>query len=352
MPMIRKLDAFSHVVQQFFNDPLRRLGLSVVLLLLLNLLGTLIYMGLEGWNFVDALYMTVITIATVGFGEVRDLSPAGRLATIVLIYLGVGLATTAISNAVSLALGPLLWDSLEQRRLRNMISKLKDHYIVCGYGRMGAQIVRDLRMRDEPFVVVDTNSEMQPLLREQNILYILDDATEDEVLQAAGVERAQGVVAALGSDAANLMTVLTARELNPRLFIVARVVRPESESKLRRAGANRVINPYQIGGHRIALSLLRPAVHDFLDHIFHFGEGREIDIGQLHVAPGSVYDGKTIAESGLRDDHNVSILAIREPSGQISITPNPASIIEPHSELIIIGPPQAIYRLERQNMKA
>ncbi|MCA9914013.1 MAG: NAD-binding protein, partial [Anaerolineae bacterium] len=330
---------------------LRRLGLSVALLILLNLLGTLLYMGLEGWNFIDSLYMTVITIATVGFGEVRDLSPEGRLATIILIYLGVGLATTAVSNAVSLALGPLLWSSLQQRRMRSMIDKMKDHYIVCGYGRMGAQIVRDLRMRDEPFVVVDTNPEIESILQEENIPYILDDATEDEVLQAAGVERARGVVAALGSDPANLMTVLTAREMNPRLFIVARVVRPESESKLRRAGANRVINPYQIGGHRITLSLLRPAVHDFLDHIFHFGEGREIDIGQIHVSPGSVYDGKTIAESRLRDEHNVNILAIREPSGHISITPNPSSVIEPHAELIIIGPPKAIYSLERQHLK-
>lgn len=351
MPMIRRFDSLSHAVQHFFNDPLRRLALSVVLLILLNLLGTLLYMGLEGWDFVDSLYMTVITIATVGFGEVRDLSPAGRLATIVLIYLGVGLATTAISNAVGLALGPLLWDSLQQRRMRGMIDKMKDHYVVCGYGRMGAQIVRDLRMRDEQFVVVDANPEIEAELREENIPYILDDATEDEVLQAAGVERARGVVAALGSDAANLMMVLTAREMNPRLFIVARVVRPESESKLRRAGANRVINPYQIGGHRIALSLLRPAVNDFLHHIFHFGEGREIDIGQIHVSPGSIYDGKTIAESQLRDEHNVSILAIREPNGQISITPNPSSVIQPDAELIIIGPPQAIYRLERQNLK-
>ncbi len=350
--MIRHLSALSHTFERIFNDPLRRLGLSIALLVLLNLFGTLMYMLLEVWDFVDALYMTVITIATVGFGEVRGgLTTEGRIFTIILIYLGVGLATTAISNAVSLALGPLLWDSLQKRRIRSMIDKTKDHYIVCGYGRMGAQIVRDLRARDESFVVVDANPEIEPILQEEKILYILDDATDDSVLEAAGIERARGVVAALGSDPANLMTVLTARELNPRLFIVARVVRPESESKLRRAGANRVINPYQIGGHRIALSLLRPAVHDFMDHIFHFGEGREIDIGQVHVSPGSVYDGKTVAASGLRDDHNVTILAIREPSGQISITPNPSTVIQPHAELIIIGPPQAIYRLERQHAK-
>jgi len=350
--MIRRLSILAHTFQQAFSDPLRRLALSVALLVLLNLFGTAMYMWLEGWDFVDSLYMTVITIATVGFGEVRGgLSTEGRIFTIVLIYLGVGLATTAISNAVSLALGPLLWDTLQQRRMRSMIDKLKDHYIVCGFGRMGAQIVRDLRARDEKFVVVDANPEVEELLQEEKIPYFIEDATEDEILLAAGIERAQGVVAALGSDPANLMMVLTARELNPNLFIVARVVRPESESKLRRAGANRVINPYQIGGHRIALSLLRPAVHDFMDHIFHFGEGREIDIGQLHVAPGSAYDGKTIAESGLRDDHNVSILAIREPNGQISITPNPTAVIQSNAELIIIGPPQSIYRLEREHIR-
>lgn len=343
--------SFTQLIRNVIEDPIRRLQFSLVLLLLLNVVGTGMYMLIEGWTFVDAFYMTVITIATVGFGEVQVLSPAGRVFTVILIYLGIGIATTAITNAAALALGPLFWGSLQERRMRKMIDTLEKHYIVCGYGRMGRQIIKDLQDRDEPFVLIDANAELTEMLLEERIPFIIGDATNDDILFAAGIERASGLVAALSGDASNIMTVLTARELNPRIFIAARVVRVESESKLRRAGANRVVNPYQIGGHRIALSLLRPAVHDFLDHIFHFGDKRNIDIGQIHVQPHSDLDGKTIATSGLRDTYNLSILAIREPTGKLEITPNPNTKLIPHSELIVIGPPEAIYQLERETMR-
>lgn len=342
----------THIARNAFDDPVRRLQLSLILLVFLNLVGTITYMLIEGWSVVDAFYMTVITIATVGFGEVQTLSPAGRIFTVVLIYLGIGTATTALTNAAALALGPLLWDSLQERRMRKMIEQLSNHYIVCGYGRMGRQIIRDLKLRDEPFVLVDASAELTSELQEDGIPYIIGDATDDDVLFAAGLRHAKGLVAALSGDASNIMTVLTARELNPRIFIVARVVRTESESKLRRAGANRVVNPYQIGGHRIALSLLRPAVHDFLDHIFHFGDNRNIDIGQVFVKAHSDLHRKTIATSNLRDKYNVSILAIREPTGKLEITPNPNTELLANSQLIVIGPPEAIYELERAYMKS
>lgn len=346
--LVASLTQFS---RNIIEDPIRRLQFSLLLLLILNIFGTIMYMLIEGWSFVDAFYMTVITIGTVGFGEVQVLSPAGRVFTVILIYLGIGTATTALTNAAALALGPLLWGSLQERRMRKMIETLENHYIVCGYGRMGRQIIRDLQVRDEAFVLIDANPELTEALLDERIPFIIGDATNDDILFSAGLKRARGLVAALSGDASNIMTVLTARELNPRIFIAARVVRAESESKLRRAGANRVVNPYQIGGHRIALSLLRPAVHDFLDHIFHFGDNRNIDIGQVHVQPHSDLDGKTIATSGLRDTYNLSILAIREPTGKLEITPNPNTRLRPHSELIVIGPPEAIYRLERETMR-
>ncbi len=347
----RLVSALTRLSRSAFEDPIRRLQLSLILLVVLNVIGTIMYMLIEGWTFIDSFYMTVITIGTVGFGEVQTLSPAGRVFTVILIYLGIGTATTALTNAAALALGPLLWGSLQERRMRKMIDQLSNHYIVCGYGRMGRQIIRDLLMREEAFVLVDTNQDLAETLLEERIPFIIGDATDDDVLFAAGLRRAKGLVAALSGDAGNIMTVLTARELNPRLFIVARVVRAESESKLRRAGANRVINPYQIGGHRMALSLLRPAVHDFLDHIFHFGDNRNIDIGQVMVIPHSDLDGKTLATSGLRDKYNVSILGIREPNGKLEITPNPNTRLRPHSQLIVIGPPQAIYELEKAYMQ-
>lgn len=346
----RLVTKLTHITRNAFEDPVRRLQLSLFMLLVLNLIGTIFYMLIEGWSFVDSFYMTVITIATVGFGEVLPLSPAGRVFTVILIYLGIGIATTAITNAAALALGPLLWGSLREKRMKEMIKELNNHYIVCGYGRMGRQIITDLRARKESFVLVDANESLSEQLLDEQIPFIIGDATDDDTLYAAGLRRAKGLVAALSGDAPNIMTVLTARELNPRIFIVARVVRADSESKLRRAGANRVVNPYQIGGHRISLSLLRPAVHDFLDHIFHFGDNRNIDIGQVRVRAYSELEGETLATSGLRDKYNVSILAIKEPTGKLEITPNPNTRLRANSELIIIGPPEAIYELERETM--
>lgn len=347
----RFVTLFLRVTRSAIDDPVRRLQLSLLVLVVLNVIGTVMYMLIEGWNAGEAFYMTVITLSTVGFGEVRDLSPAGRIFTVVLVYLGIGTATTALTNAAALALGPLLWGTIKERRMKKMIDELSNHYIVCGYGRMGRQIVRDLRERDETFVLIDSDPDLREELLEARIPHIVGNATYDEILIDAGLKRAKGLVAALNGDAFNIMTVLTARELNPRIFITARVVQVESESKLRRAGANRVVNPYQIGGHRIALSLLRPAVHDFLDQIFHFGDDRRIDIGQLHVHPNSDLDGKTIATSALRDKYNVSILALREPNGKLEITPNPNMRLQPHCELIVIGPPEAIYTLERETMR-
>lgn len=347
--MLRVITWVNHITHDTLDDPLRRLQFSIVVLVVLNLMGTVAYMILENWSFADSLYMTVITIATVGFGEVRELSPAGRIFTIVLIYLGIGAATSAITNLISLAALPVLWETIRERRLRAVVENLENHYIVCGYGRMGRQIIRDLQAREEPFVLIEKNPEIAPQLVEAEIPHVIGDATHDDVLYAAGIRRAKGFVAALSSDTSNIVTVLTARELNPRLFIVARVVHMESESKLRRAGANRVINPYQIGGHRIALSLLRPAVHDFLDRIFHFGEDGAVEIGQVHVQPHSDLDGQTVASCNLRQTHSVTVLAIREPNGQLIITPEPNTRFKPHCELIVIGSPESIYELERQS---
>ena len=268
--------------------------------------------------------------------------------TIILIVLGAGVATTAISNAVGIVMGPRLWLSIRIQTMEHKVEQLKDHYIVCGYGRMGRQIVGDLMNRSEPYVLIDSNDDLEEVFLERDMPYVIGNATMDETLIRAGVERAKGLVAALDTDPDNVMTVLSARELNPKLFIVARVSRSESESKLRRAGANRVVSPYQIGGHRISLALLRPSVNDFLDRIFHFEHGMDIDIGQLYVYEGSDLAGKTVVDSGLRKSYNINILAIQTPSREIVITPNINTPIEIGSTLIVIGPPRYIYNLEKE----
>ncbi len=334
------------------SDPIRRFQVSLLGLVFLILFGTLAYMNLEGMAWIDALYMTVITIATVGFGEVQVLSPQGRLFTIFLILLGVGVATTVISNAFSIIVGPLLWSTLEQRRMKQKVEQLDEHYIVCGYGRMGRQIVRDLRARGESFIVIDADAELEPVLLETSTPYIIGSAMDDDILFEAGISKAKGIVAALSDDASNVMTVLSARELNPKIYIVARVVRSESESKIRRAGANEVINPYQIGGHRMALSLLRPAVHDFLTHIFNFGaEHQPVDVGQIYVSDHSRLKGHTVATCGLRGEYGVNILGILEANGELSITPHPNTPISIGATLIVIGNPDAIYKLEQKGDK-
>jgi voltage-gated potassium channel len=334
------------------SDPIRRFQMSLLGLVVLILFGTVVYILLEGMTWIDALYMTVITIATVGFGEVNELSPQGRLFTIVLILLGVGVATTVISNAFSIVVGPLLWSTLEQRRMQQKIQDLDKHYVVCGYGRMGQQIVHDLGARGETCIVIDANPELELQLLEAHIPYLIGSAMDDDVLLEAGIERAKGLVSALSDDASNVMTVLSARELNPQIYIVARVVRSESESKVRRAGANEVINPYQIGGHRMALSLLRPAVHDFLKHIFNFdGKHQPVDVGQIIVLENSSLAGKTVATCGLRNEHDVNILGIVQRTGELAITPHPNTTISVGDTLIVIGKPSAIYTLEQMGDK-
>jgi voltage-gated potassium channel len=178
--------------------------------------------------------------------------------------------------------------------------------------------------------------------------HIIGDGTQDEVLEEARIAQAIGLVAALNSDADNVMTVLSAREINPNLFIVARTAETSTESKLRRAGANRVVSPYQIGGHRLAVALLRPAVHDFMNRIFYMGDDQDMDIGQVTVEAGSPLIGKTVAQTDLRRSRNVNILAIQRPDGELVINPNIQHVIQPGEVLIVIGPPDAIYRTEAE----
>ena len=338
----------SRIVRNAFNDPVRGFQLSILTLVVIIAVATTVYMLLERMSFTDALYMTLITISTVGFGEVQPLSPTGRAFTMLLILLGVGVVATTISNAIGIVLGPRLWLSIRQRTMERLLMTIENHYVVCGYGRMGQQIIGDLRARGEPFVLVESDPAREESLLEENIPFVIGDATDDETLLKAGIERARGLVAAVDSDPDNVMIVLTARELNPKLFIVARVTSGENENKLRRAGANRVVSPYQIGGHRLALALMRPAVNDFLDKIFSFHEDIDMEIGQIYLRAGSRLAGQTVATCELRAIHSVSILAIQKPNREVIVTPSPAHQLEVGSTLIIIGPPDTIYELEKE----
>lgn len=344
----RALSSSSRRVRALVTDPLRQFQLSLFLLLLLLAGGTLGYVWLESMDWVDGLYMTIITLTTVGFGEVQPLSYGGRIFTMGLILLGVGTLAWAVRNAAEVVVGQRLWISVRQRRMEDTLNSLSNHYIVCGYGRMGRQITRDLLARDEPFAVVDMSPKIAEELLEVGIPHVTGDATQDEVLHAAGIERAQGLVAALDTDADNVLAVLTARGLNPNLIIVARTATEEAESKLRRAGADRVVSPYIIGGHRLALGLLRPTVHDFLNHIFHFGGDLNMDVGQVKVGRESHLAGQTLAGCDLRRVWNLNVLAIQRPDGEFITSPDGNHTIMAGETLIVIGPRDAIYELESQ----
>jgi voltage-gated potassium channel len=327
-------------------DPVGQLITALLVIMLIVALGTLGYVTLEGWRWDEALYMTVITVATIGYGEVRPLDASGRAFTMLLIVFGVGAVAWAFTRAFEVTLGDAFWSSVRKQRMREKISRLSGHYIVCGYGRLGRRIVQDLLARGEQFVVVDWGADSESRLQEDQVPYVHGDATHDDTLFKAGVKRARGLVSALDSDANNVLTVLTARGLQPKLLIVARANTEASESKLHRAGADRVVTPESIGGHRLALALLRPGVHDFLNRIFSFQPDLGIDVGQVTIRDDSPFTGQTVAACDLRRVRNVSILGIQLPNGEFVLNPDPERVIEPGETLILIGPAEAIYELE------
>lgn len=342
----RGVDVVVERLRKARKDPGRQLRLSLALLFGLVGYGTVGFMVIEGMSFLDALYMTVITIATVGFREVIEPTAAGKVFTISVIVSGVGLAAWAAANAVEVMVGEAYWTSRQRERIREAVMQSKDHYVVCGYGRLGRQIVRDLVARGEAFVVIESDAELEAEMAEADVPHVVGDATQEEVLIDAGIERARGLVSCLDSDANNVLTILTARDLNPRLLIVARSNTEVAERRLHRAGADRMVTPEIIGGHRMALALLRPAVHDFFGRIFSTSAERDFDVGQVTVQSDSPFHGQTVATCDLRRVRNVTILAIRRSGGAFDLNPAPDRVIEGGETLILIGPATAIYELE------
>lgn len=327
-------------------DPVRHLRLSLVILVVVVGFGTLGYHLLENWPAFDALYMTVITLATVGFREVHDLSPAGKAFTILLIVFGAGTIAYAISNLIRLTVEGQLKQLLGRKKVEKQIARLKDHYIICGYGRIGTLICREFALKPLPFVVVEKDSGLCQRLAEEGYLFVEGDATDDATLEAAGVRRAKGLITAVTSDTENVYITLTARGLNPNLFILARAGEEGSELKLRRAGASKVISPYIIGATRMAQAVLRPSVVDFIE-IAAPGHNLEVQLEELRIAPGSELVGQTLLESNLRREFNIIIVGIKKADGSMVFNPAPESRIEAADTLIVLGEYPAIHRLER-----
>ena len=247
------------------KSPLGRILLGMGLVVAVLVGGAAGYMILEGWSPLDAFYMTAITISTVGYGEILPLGRAGRIFTIVLIYSGVGTFFYILTQLTQAVVEGKVRQLMGRRTLKRDIRSLKDHYIICGYGRIGSLVVNLLKEQGLPLVVLDNSEEVTRHLEDEGTLYVLGSATEDESLIDAGIERAKGLVATVSSDADNVYIVLSARGIRPDLLIIARATEPGTERKLKRAGANKVVSPYFIGARRIAQTVIRPSVADFVE---------------------------------------------------------------------------------------
>jgi voltage-gated potassium channel len=313
-----------------------RLSRATLLLVAVFLVGTLGYRLIEGASWWDAFFMTVITLSTVGYDEVVPLSPAGQILTTILLFVGLGLVLLIVTETARAVVGGELRHVLGRARRTRMIERLSDHEIVCGYGRMGHTVVAELRRGHRPVVVIDNDTEKVRALQDMGVPVVQGDATSEATLRAAGIERGRGLVACLTDDAHNVYTILTARSLNERLFIVARAGEEGAQERLLRAGANRVVNPYQLGGLRLALLLVKPAVVDFLDFSLGAPGAGGLELEQVRLAPGNPLVGSTLAGAELRRRSGIGVVALRRGE---HLFPNPeASMrLEEGDVLIVLG---------------
>jgi len=287
----------------------------------LLVIGVAGYHTIEEMSFLDALYMTIITVSTVGFGEVEPLHSAGKVFTVLLIVSGGGLAAYVLGTATQVLLRGEWRQELERRWRSKMFSQLRDHAILCGFGRIGRNVARELDPEGVKYVVIDMDGDRIAELQEEGRASLQGDATDESILKQAGIQRARYFISALSSDADNVFAVLTARSLNPELTIVARANAEESEPKLLKAGANRVITPYQISARRMITMLLRPEIGEFRDEVMRAGK-LELLLEQIDIPTDSPLLGRTFAEADLRRRTGVTVLACRLPdAGMMEVSP-------------------------------
>lgn len=326
--------------------PLRQTLISVALSLVLIGGGCTGYMLIEGWSLMDAFYMTIITLATVGYSEVHTVSFAGRIFTVILIILGVGLFLYVAGNIIQFLVEGSIRSVLGRRKLDTQIKKLKGHYIICGYGRIGRVLARFLVEKYVDVVVIERSQKRVQKMDEDGILYLVGEATDEAVLERAGVYVARGLITAVATDADNVFLVLIAKQLNPDLFIVARASQNTAKKTLLAAGADKVISPYDLGARRMAHAILRPTVIKFLEMAF-ADETTDIQMEELHVSQGSRFDGRTLLNSGIRKDFDMMIICIRKPDGQMLFNPKADTPIAAGDKMVVVGCARNLKALER-----
>lgn len=328
--------------------PLKRtqaLARSIIAGLAVLLAGTVGYMVIDHQRFLSALYMTAITVTTVGFEEVFPLSEGGRVFTILLAFAGIGVILLIAGEFGRVVLQTDLRALVGYRRDVKMLGKLRDHIVVCGHGRMGRAVVEVLRDRNVPYVVVESSDSRCRQLEEAGIPFVQGDATSERVLRAARVDAARTLLTCLADDAHNVYAILLARQLNPDVTIIARAVEDGAEERLRLAGANRVINPYRLGGMRLAFTALKPTVMDFIEASLP-GTPSELELAEIVVHPASELAGKTLAGAEVRRRFGIIVVALKRGDSS-TFNPGPDALIEAGDVLVALGPLQGLEQIER-----
>ncbi len=315
-------------------------------LLIIIVLGTLGYVAIEGWGFLDALYMTVITLTTTGYSEVHPLNTGGRIFTIVVLTSGFFATVVAVGALTHFLIESQIIEIFGRRRMAKEIQALKDHYIICGYGRIGKVIAGELASNDIPFVVVDSSYEKVEEITMDGYIALLGNSVDESVLVSAGIMRARGLIACVSTPADNVYITLTARALKPDIFVMGRANDETSEKRLISAGADKVVSPYSIGGRRMANIILKPAVVEFID----IAVGRKdlmLAIEEITICTGSSLIGKTIVDSGIKKSYGVIVVAILKMGGKMIFNPETTSKIDEGDVLVALGEYENLKKLAR-----
>ncbi len=326
-------------------NPFARLIIPICILIAIMVFGVMGYTLLERTSLLDAIYMVVITLSTVGFREVAQFNTAGKILTICIILTGIGTVAYTVGQFIEIVVEGQIVGYRRRKRMEKKIREFKGHYIICGYGRVGHEVAKSFKGHKIPFVVIDSKSEMVQELNGFDTPYIIGDASSDEALEAAGIRSAKGLVAASDSDVTNVFVTLSARVLNPKLYIVARASFMESEKKLKKAGADRVISPYFIAGQRMASMALNPVTVDFIDTMM-LGEKAEHNIEEVSVDKDSKFAGKTIGELEIKRKTGATVLAVKKSRGNFELHPSGVTKIDAGDTLVVIGTAHELHDLE------
>jgi voltage-gated potassium channel len=322
----------------------KKLWRSLLMLMGIILFGTVSYVIVENMSLFESLYMTIITISTVGFSEIRPLSPLGRMITLIVIIMGISVGTYTIGSIVRVFVESELRTFFGRRMLEKRISTLKGHYIICGFGRIGQIICEELSGDNIAFIVIEQNEEAIKQLELFKYVYLNMDATSEEALKKAGIMTAKGIVTAVSSDADNVFIALTAKGIRPDIYILSRASEEKNEPKLIRAGATRVMSPYMIGARRMAQLLKRPTVVDFID-IATMGNSLGLMMEEAEVKPHSSLVGKNLIDSHLRRDFGIIIVAIKKTSGEMIFNPMPLEKLEAGDVIVVLGKTESLKQM-------